>query len=342
MPISKSTTVLTLLASLLVSGVSLAQDATEALESGICPAPISICRDFPFPSLQPFDAPILPCPPGSVCTCVPSCPGCRDCAVQVCVPRGGPECRTACDCEPGLGCFAGRCIPGIAPVFCCDSNVCPIGQICQHRDGQMDRCGGVCFDDVWLCDPTAASTSSRCGDDRVCACTASCPFCLDCGPPVCVPRGAPVPYRCNEKGGCANPGDVCVCASSCPDCKDCPLKVCIPDCDPRCKQRVKQVTHRINRLVRRGSPCQTDRQCVHIDTTTECVGTCGAWVNRRRAPFVEQAIERLDEQICSTYQEDGCPFMTPGCRLERGKCIEGRCAGVPILFEAVPFDEDIE
>ncbi len=50
------------------------------------------------------------------------------------------ECRTACDCEPGLGCFDGECIAGIAPVYCCEGDVCPTDQQCQHETGRTDRC----------------------------------------------------------------------------------------------------------------------------------------------------------------------------------------------------------
>jgi len=325
MPIPRPVSVLTLLVLLLAGGSALAQERTDELVDGICPAPISLCR-----GLQHSDAVISPCPVGSVCTCVPSCAGCDDCPVQVCVPHAGAECRTACDCEPGLGCFQGDCVAGFAPVFCCDSDVCPAGNSCQHRNGRMDRCPQVCLDQVWLCDPSSDLPNQGCGDDRTCTCTASCPFCLDCGPPVCMPKGAPVPYRCDDDGGCANEDDACVCASSASHLDDCALKVCVPDCGPSCAERVRKISHSIKRLVRRASRCRADDQCVRIDTTTECMGTCGAWVNRKYADLVGSAIEKLDEHICGSYKEDGCPFATPGCQLQRGACVDRRCVGVPI------------
>ena len=67
---------------------------------------------------------------------------CDDCNAQVCVRSKPSECRTACDCEPGLGCFDGQCIAGFAPVYCCDSDVCPMGEQCQAMDGTRGRCGG--------------------------------------------------------------------------------------------------------------------------------------------------------------------------------------------------------
>ncbi len=86
-----------------------------------------------------------------------------------------------------------------------------------------------CGESVWQC-----SDFDECGDRRYCACTASCPFCDDCGPPVCVFPGASGlnPYQCNEDGSCANADDVCVCASSSPDSTDCPQQVCVSPCQP--------------------------------------------------------------------------------------------------------------
>ncbi len=85
----------------------------------------------------------------------------------------------------------------------------------------------TCSTQLWECGPDAG-----CGNDRVCACTASCPLCEDCGPPVCVPPGPFVPYTCNSDGSCANPGDRCTCVASCPECDDCTRSVCVPGCDP--------------------------------------------------------------------------------------------------------------
>ncbi len=53
----------------------------------------------------------------------------------------GTTCTTACDCMPGLGCFAGKCTMGNAPVYCCGSTSCPSGDICQSMNGMYGRCG---------------------------------------------------------------------------------------------------------------------------------------------------------------------------------------------------------
>ena len=147
------------------------------------------------------DAHPIHCCDGEVCPAGERCQN-RDGTIDVC---GRPdECRTACDCSPGLGCFEGQCIAGFAPVFCCEGDVCPARNQCQHRDGRMDRCGEQCIEQAWLCREDD-SGNSRCGDNRVCSCTASCPDCEDCGTNVCVPPGSPTPYRCGEDGTCAQP-----------------------------------------------------------------------------------------------------------------------------------------
>jgi hypothetical protein len=53
----------------------------------------------------------------------------------------GATCTTACDCLPGLACVGGLCRQGTAPVYCCNSTSCPIGDICQSSTGGYGRCG---------------------------------------------------------------------------------------------------------------------------------------------------------------------------------------------------------
>jgi hypothetical protein len=351
-------------------------DATDSRPgSNTCPPPLMICAD---------EGGLLDgCPPGTRCTCVPSCPNCRDCAARVCVadptrtcrtacdcepglaciqgkciaatapvfccenarcPAGEqcqhrdgtrgrcpnrPECRTACDCEPGLGCFDGQCIAGFAPVFCCKGRQCPAGEQCQHRDGRMDSCQSACVDQLWRCE-TPGGRDAACGADRFCSCSASCPFCEDCGPGVCVPPGVSTPYPCNDDGSCARPGDRCACVSSCAACDDCAMSLCVPGCaaDPMCDERQKKVTLLTETVGGRAGMCRSDEECVRIDTSTGCLGTCGAWIHRRYAERVERLIQRIDARYCSSYREDGCRFVTPPCRREVGACIAGRCTGI--------------
>lgn len=83
-----------------------------------------------------------------------------------------------------------------------------------------------------LSSPYLCSASEDCADGLTCQCTASCPFCDDCGPNVCAAPMEVAPYRCSDERTCERPGDACVCVPSCPDCLDCPMSVCVPSCEP--------------------------------------------------------------------------------------------------------------
>ena len=94
----------------------------------------------------------------------------------------------------------------------------------------------------------------------------------------------------------------------------------------------------IDRLVARGARCREHDDCVQVQTTTRCRGTCGEVVNRRAARKIERAIARLDRKVCDTYQEDGCPFATPSCAPVVPACVENRCVARPVLELPPPID----
>jgi len=94
------------------------------------------------------------CPSGYDCTCVP--PGADDaitsvepqpdCGAHVCLPS---RCGSACDCEPGWGCYQGTCTKGHQPSFCCErvdydtgpgERTCPHREACEFSDGYHGYC----------------------------------------------------------------------------------------------------------------------------------------------------------------------------------------------------------
>ena len=101
------------------------------------------------------------------------------------------------------------------------------GRTLTDTDGDGHFESNACARQAWECGP-----ERTCDAARVCACTASCPDCEDCGPGVCVPPMTGTPYRCEDDGGCARPEDRCVCVSSCAACDDCHRQVCVRGCDP--------------------------------------------------------------------------------------------------------------
>ena len=242
-----------LLVGLMLGGISptaVAQDELS-IDGLACEPPISTCRQFPLP-LDAERPDIFPfpddCPKGFSCVCVPSCPECDDCAAEVCVRDPSRECRTACDCAPGLGCFDGQCLAGFAPVYCCDSRICPAGEMCQFENGDMGTC----------------------------------------------------------------------------------------EPDPSCRERVEKVSKLIRAAVERTNGCDEDRDCVLVNTDTECGGTCGEYVNRDLAKHFMKAVAWFDRKVCSEYQDDGCPFATPGCLVTVGRCVDHRCEGVPLQIGPPP------
>ena len=239
--------------------------------------------------------------------------------------RCGQKCQTACDCDAGLGCFDGQCIAGVVPVYCCESDQCPVDSQCQHRDGRPDRCGQACVTSAWHCD----SPGSACGQDRMCDCTASCAGCDDCGPGVCLPHGSPTPYACSADGSCSQSGDRCLCVASCPDCDDCVQSVCVRACAPLCDRRQRISSERIDRIVSLTRQCQADSDCVAVDTSSACRATCGAWINRHYSDRVKKLIGYLDQRYCATFQSDGCTATTVQCADQHGACINGVCRGAP-------------
>jgi hypothetical protein len=94
----------------------------------------------------------------------------------------------------------------------------------------------------------------------------------------------------------------------------------------------------IDSLVKRASRCQVDSDCAHIETSTSCEGTCGAWVNERYGRRVLRLIERLDQGVCQSPEYEGCPVPTPLCIQERGVCRANHCVGVPANTAVTPVD----
>jgi hypothetical protein len=55
----------------------------------------------------------------------------------------GAPCNSACDCTAGLYCDGnGACAMLAQPIYCCSSNTCPNGQLCQRQNGDVSTCGG--------------------------------------------------------------------------------------------------------------------------------------------------------------------------------------------------------
>jgi hypothetical protein len=94
-------------------------------------------------------------------------------------------------------------------------------------------------------------------------------------------------------------------------------------------------------VVEKTNECREHSDCARVDTSTECLGTCGEWVNRRYERRVLRFVHRLDRRVCSTFNEDGCATATPACLHERGLCVDGECRGVSILPKPLSAESDV-
>lgn len=74
--------------------------------------------------------------------CDASTNGGDDGGVAAAADAGG-NCATSCDCGAGQTCAAGVCIDGIISVWCCSSETCPTGDVCQAPSGEVSLCGGA-------------------------------------------------------------------------------------------------------------------------------------------------------------------------------------------------------
>lgn len=204
--------------------------------------------------------------------------------------------------------------------------------------------------------------ADTCPRQYSCQCVPSCPSCRDCAAQICLrdpSRECTTACDCSPGLGCFGgrciagfapvfccdpeffpigpPQDTCPAGQQCQH-RDGSFDTC-PDDDPddqMCRERVEKVTRSISRVVKRLSHCRRSEDCTHIDTSTECLGTCGEFVNADRARLAKRIINQLDRKICSDFNEKGCGTAIPICVHETPVCIRNRCVGVagPIRDDA--------
>ena len=189
-----------------------------------------------------------------------------------------------------------------APISVCgpDFSDCPPGYVC------------TCVSSCPACDDCAAFVCTAVASECRTAC--DCPNTLGCFDGQCIAGFAPV--YCCDRGECPI-GQQC-------QSRDGTMLMCD---DTTCQDRVRAATEKIETMVERHNRCRHDRQCAWVSTSTECQGSCGAFVRRNFRKRFDRRIRRLDRRVCTGYQQDGCPYATPGCIGEQGICINRRCAG---------------
>ncbi|MEE2643639.1 MAG: hypothetical protein VYD19_01790, partial [Myxococcota bacterium] len=163
-----------------------AGEACETLEGRLERCPASRCRSACDCEMGLSCYEGLCQPGGEIGFCCEAdpCPGGARCEDQqgvegVCL---GDRCQSACDCDPGFSCAAGRCILRADPVFCCDQ-ACPPGAACETPEGTPGLCEESPCETACDCSPGLACLAGRCtlGATPVFCCNSErCPFDADC------------------------------------------------------------------------------------------------------------------------------------------------------------------
>ena len=82
----------------------------------------------------------------------------------------------------------------------------------------------------------------------------------------------------------------------------------------------------ISAAVAAGKTCTEDAQCVMVDTSTACSGTCGAAVNQSATMAVGYVVGWVDEHLCEAHDYAGqCGYSTPSCSAPDPGCVDGLC-----------------
>lgn len=103
------------------------------------------------------------------------------------------------------------------------------------------------------------------------------------------------------------------------------LAVACSSCGDNCDERVLKANNLVDAAVEANNSCRVDADCVAINLSTDCYGTCSGSVAASGADEVRDAINEANHEHCSGYVDDGCPFMTPECLAVEAVCKAGTC-----------------
>jgi len=96
----------------------------------------------------------------------------------------------------------------------------------------------------------------------------------------------------------------------------------VSSCASRRETAMKQVQSAIDAH----RSCGSDRDCATIAFSTLCFDACTRAVNGADAEAVQNAIDRVNQSVCSSYGADHCPRETPPCLPPRAPtCKQGLC-----------------
>ncbi|WP_437775218.1 hypothetical protein [Sorangium sp. So ce1097] len=71
--------------------------------------------------------------------------------------------------------------------------------------------------------------------------------------------------------------------------------------------------------------CATNSDCVIVDTSTDCGGTCGEVIHRAGVQQMRRVISHLNATVCREHWRMDCPSGAPLCMAVRAVCAGGEC-----------------
>ena len=96
--------------------------------------------------------------------------------------------------------------------------------------------------------------------------------------------------------------------------------------DATCENMASAKNDAIQAAVEKAKVCTSDEDCIIVDTSTQCGGTCGVAVNSGMQNDVLIIVGWVDDNICKPqgYPEK-CGYATPDCMMPKPGCDAGAC-----------------
>ncbi len=103
------------------------------------------------------------------------------------------------------------------------------------------------------------------------------------------------------------------------------------DCiEATCENLAKAKNEAIAAAIAKSQACSGSDDCVHIATSTDCGGTCGASVNAGMQNDVLKVVGWVDDNLCKAFGfKTKCGYSTPKCKAPEPTCGKGVCWDSP-------------
>ena len=101
--------------------------------------------------------------------------------------------------------------------------------------------------------------------------------------------------------------------------------------DADCAADLDAMREAVSTALEGATACVQDTDCVDMDVSNLCYGTCPVAVNRADVDYVDKVIGEAESAFCTGYMEQ-CGYTTPECPVRTPVCNHGRCEMAEPLF----------